>query len=264
MEVVIAESQVEIAQVVADAIESLVATASSPVLGLATGASPLPLYSELIERHRRGGLSFAAATMFLLDEYVGLAPDHPQSFRACIRRSFTDHIDVSPKAVYGPDGNAPDLTAACLRYEAAISQAGGIDLQILGIGGNGHIGFNEPGSSFTSRTHLTTLTERTRSDNAPSFDDPGQMPHHALTQGIGTILESRRLMLIASGPNKSDPIKHAIEGPVSAAVPASALQLHPHATFVIDSHAASGLQHAYCRRTSRQDNPFDSPLHEGA
>ena len=244
MEVLILSSDEDIGRVAADMVAAQVAQQPDSVLGLATGSSPLALYSELVARHRKGAASFAATTMFLLDEYVGLPGNHPQSFRAFIREVFVDHIDVEPTAVHGLEGDADDLEAACLRYEAAISQAGGIDLQILGIGTNGHIGFNEPGSSLASRTQITTLTENTRQDNAQYFCDDGEVPIQAITQGIGTILDAHRIVLVAAGVHKSRAIGSAVEGPITAMLPASALQLHPRVTVIIDDGAASELEHA--------------------
>ena len=255
MEVVIVESQVEMAGFAADAIESVLASAETPTLGLATGSSPVPVYADLIERHRTEGLSFAGATMFLLDEYVGLHDGHPQSFRTFIRDTFTSHVDVDPAAVHGPDADADDLQEACLRYENMIAEAGGIDVQLLGIGSEGHIGFNEPTSSLASRTRLKTLTDRTRKDNARFFDEREVVPRHVLTQGIGTIFEARHIILLASGLAKSIPIERAVEGPVSAMVPASVLQLHPHVTVIVDEHAACRLRHADYYRTAFRHKP---------
>lgn len=256
MEVVIVESPTQIARIAADAIASVVTSTETSALGLATGSSPLPVYSDLVERHRRADLSFAHTTMFLLDEYAGLPDGDPHSFRTFIRRTFTEHLDVDPAAVHGPDADADDLQAACFRYEALIAEAGGIDVQLLGIGSDGHIGFNEPGSSLASRTRLKTLTDRTRQDNARFFSKPHEVPRHALTQGIGTILEARHIILVASGLTKSVPIERAVEGPVSAMVPASALQLHPHVTVIVDDHAACRLRNADYYRTSVRHKPI--------
>jgi glucosamine-6-phosphate deaminase len=211
------------------------------VLGLATGSSPLATYAELIERHRAGRISFATASAFLLDEYIGLPDAHPQSYRAVIEQQFTGAVDFAPNAVHSPDGSASDLPAACAAYEAAIRAAGGIDLQLLGIGSDGHVGFNEPISSLSSRTRVKTLTDETRADNARFFASPDAVPHHVVTQGIGTILDARHVVLIATGASKAAPIRQAVEGPLAAICPASALQLHPHASVVIDDDAAADL-----------------------
>ncbi len=250
MEVVIVEGARAAGALVADAVARVVHDRPSAVLGLATGSSPLPIYRELIARHQRGELSFADTTMFLLDEYVGLPAGHRESYRQFIAREFTDAVDVADSAVHGPDGTATDLVDACARYEALIAASGGIDLQILGIGADGHIGFNEPVSSLGSRTRLKTLVAQTRADNARFFDGDEAVPRHVVTQGIATILEARHLVLIATGESKAAPIAAAVEGPVAAAVPASALQLHPHVTVVVDKPAASQLVHSeYYRET---------------
>lgn len=251
MEVVIVRDRAEGGRLVGGAIESLLAKRPDAVLGLATGSSPEPVYEDLVARHRAGTLSFARARAFQLDEYVGLPDGHPESYRAVLQREVADRLDFRPGALHGPDGEAHDLVAACAAYEREIAAAGGVDLQLLGIGSDGHIGFNEPVSSLASRTRIKTLTEQTRRDNARFFgDDLDAVPTHVLTQGIGTILEARHLVLLAFGANKAPAIAKAVEGPVAAMVPASALQLHPHATVVVDEAAASGLQLAdYYRAT---------------
>ncbi len=251
MEIVIAPSPEEAAQIVADAIGRLLTSVRRPVLGLATGSSPLPTYRELVDRYRRGAITFASARAFLLDEYVGLPPDHPQSYRAFIRRELADHIDLRDDALFGPDGASEDLERAAAGYEQQIAECGGVDLQLLGIGRDGHIGFNEPTSSLGSRTRVKTLTESTRADNARFFgNDVAAVPRYALTQGIGTILEARQLVLIATGASKAHPIALAVEGPLTAMVPASALQLHPRVTVVVDEPAAADLTYvSYYRET---------------
>jgi glucosamine-6-phosphate deaminase len=191
----------------------------------------------------QGSLSLARAQAFLLDEYVGLPADHPQRYRNVISEEFVDKVNIDPVNVHGPDGLADDLPGACEAYERAIADAGGIDLQILGIGTDGHIAFNEPGSSLASRTRIKTLTSQTRRDNARFFGGEVEaVPQHCLTQGIGTILEARHLVLVASGRRKAEAIHQLVEGPVSAMWPATALQLHPHVTVFLDTAAASRLQ----------------------
>ena len=253
MEIVIAGSAREVAVIAADAFERLLSGADRPVIGLATGGSPLPTYHELVERYRLGRISFARTQVFLLDEYVGLDPEHPQLCRSIIRRRLLDHVDVPPGALVAPDCALAEAATAAQTYERRLADAGGIDLQVLGIGGNGHIGFNEPSSSLASRTRLTNLAAATRRDNARFFgDDPDEVPRYGITQGIGTILEARHIVLIATGEAKSRPIARAVEGPVTAMVPASALQLHPHATFIVDEAAGAQLEHAdYYRETYR-------------
>jgi glucosamine-6-phosphate deaminase len=241
VEVVILSGADEIASLAAGVFVALLSRKPEAVVGLATGSSPLGVYATLIERHRAGDVSFAAADAFLLDEYVGLPAEHPQRYRSVIGEAFERHVDFAPGAVTGPDGNATDLLGACVRYEAAIAAAGGVDVQLLGIGTDGHIAFNEPGSSLTSRTRVKTLTSQTRADNARFFDSVADVPRHVLTQGLGTISAARHLLLVATGPGKAAAIQAMVEGPVSALCPASVLQLHQHATVLLDDAAASAL-----------------------
>lgn len=255
MEVVVTSNPTELGTIVADAIEQLVTNVPNATLGLATGSSPLTVYAELIRRHQQGRISFRRTTMFLLDEYVGLPADHPETYRMTIRREFTDQIDVPDSSAHGPDGTATDLLAECQRYEEKITASGGIDLQLLGIGTDGHIGFNEPVSSLASRTRIKTLTPGTRNDNARFFTSPEEVPQHALTQGIGTILEARHLVLVASGATKAEAIAKTVEGPIGAMVPATSLQLHPHATVVVDESAAAMLQRIDYYRSAYLNKP---------
>ncbi len=250
MEVVIATAG-ELAALAADAIQGLLATKPTAVLGLATGSSPLGIYDELARRYGAGEVSFAQARGFMLDEYVGLPAEHPERYRNVIETEIASRVDFAPGAVQGPDGLATDLVAACTRYEAAITEAGGVDLQILGIGSDGHVGFNEPGSSLASRTRIKTLTEQTRADNARFFDgDVDQVPRHCLTQGLATIMSARHIVLIATGRAKAEAIHHLVEGSVSAMWPATILQHHPHVSVLVDPAAASRLQLAdYFRST---------------
>jgi glucosamine-6-phosphate deaminase len=250
MEVVIAPAE-ELARLAADAIEKLVRSKPDAVLGLATGSSPLKVYDELARRHTEDGLSFAGARAFMLDEYVGLPADHPERYRNVIEKEIASRVDFAPGAVQGPDGLADDLPVACAAYEQAIVDAGGVDLQILGIGTDGHIAFNEPGSSLASRTRIKTLTQQTREDNARFFeDDIDQVPHHCLTQGLATIMSARHLVLLATGKGKAEAVHQLTEGAVSALWPATIMQMHPHATVLVDDAAASRLQLAgYYRQT---------------
>jgi len=245
MKVAILSDETAIGRIGADAIEALYARRPESVLGLATGSSPMAIYRELIERHQQGRVSFAHAQAFALDEYVGISPDHPQSYHQVIRSSFADHVDFPRGAVHGPQGWAQDLDAAASSYDRAIRKAGGVDLQILGIGVDGHIGFNEPGGSFASRTHRGFLTTQTIQDNARFFDDdPAQVPTQCLTQGIGTIMEARSLVLVATGVRKAEAVRQMVEGAVSATWPATILQFHPDALILIDEAAASELGRA--------------------
>jgi glucosamine-6-phosphate deaminase len=242
VEVVPVRAPGDVGRLVADVIEHLVRARPDAVLGLATGSSPLPVYQELIARHRAGtGPSYARVRAFLLDEYVGLPREDPRSFRATIARKLTDALDIDQAHVHAPDVDGPDLPGAGRRYEEAIASAGGIALQLLGIGSDGHLAFNEPGSSLASRTRMKTLTERTRTDNARFFGDADDVPRHVLTQGLGTILDAGHLVLVASGEGKSSAVAAAVEGPVSASCPASVLQLHPKVTVVVDDEAACAL-----------------------
>ena len=251
MEVVIAD-EFTLAELAADAIEALLRTETAPVIGLATGSSPLRIYDELTTRHKNEGLSFAHAQAFMLDEYVGIADDHPQRYRNVIDTEIATRVDFAEGAVHGPDGSADDLAAASADYERKIAEAGGIDLQILGIGTDGHIAFNEPGSSLASRTRVKSLTHQTRLDNARFFDgDVEQVPKLCLTQGLGTIMEAKHLVLVATGGNKAEAVHQMVEGPISAMWPATVLQMHQHVTVLLDDASASRLQlgdyyrHAY-------------------
>jgi len=211
------------------------------VLGLATGSTPLGLYKELIRRHIQEGLDFSKVTTFNLDEYVGLPPSHDQSYHYFMKESLFDHVNLDPRHTHVPMGMAPDVEAFCEWYEQRIREKGGVDLQILGIGGNGHIAFNEPGSSLGSRTRIKTLTERTIKDNARFFANPEEVPRLAITMGIGTIMEARELIILANGEKKADAVKAAVEGPVTAMMPASIVQMHRKAYFIVDEAAASKL-----------------------
>ena len=256
MELIIQPDDRAIATIVADAVTTLLADKPDAVLGLATGSSPLAVYDELVRRYEAGEVSFARSRAFLLDEYVGLAAEHPQRYRNVIDTEFTGRVDIPAQAVQGPDGLAGDIPAACRVYEDAIAAAGGVDLQILGIGTDGHIAFNEPGSSLASRTRIKTLTRQTRIDNARFFDDDlEQVPTHCLTQGLGTIMSARHLVLVATGAHKAEAIHHLVEGSVSAMWPATIMQHHPHATVLVDSAAASRLQLADYYRETYETKP---------
>ncbi|WP_153144168.1 glucosamine-6-phosphate deaminase [Nesterenkonia halophila] len=255
MEVVIAPAD-ELARLAADAVEELLRAKPAAALGLATGSSPLAVYDELARRHAEEGLSFAQAQGFMLDEYVGLPADHPQRYRNVIATEIADRVAWPADQVHGPDGLAEDLPAACAAFEQAIAEAGGVDLQLLGIGTDGHIGFNEPGSSLASRTRIKSLTDQTRQDNARFFDDDvDQVPPHCLTQGLGTISDARHLVLLAAGRHKAEAVHQLVEGPVSALWPASVMQLHPHATVLLDEGAASRLQLADYYRQAYASKP---------
>ncbi len=241
MEVVILDSPERIGALAADLVEEQVRRRPDAVLGLATGSSPLTIYDELAGRVAAGTLSLARCSAFLLDEYVGLPADHPQRYRNVIDEVFVSRVNIDPARVHGPDGLASDLRSACHDYDAAITGAGGVDVQILGVGTNGHIAFNEPGPAFEPRTHVRRLTSRTRRDNARFFGAGEQVPEACLTQGVATIMEARRLVLVATGHAKAEAVQQLVEGPISPAWPASILQVHPHATVIIDRAAAGRL-----------------------
>jgi glucosamine-6-phosphate deaminase len=222
---------------------ALIATAlshkSDLVLGVATGSTPLPIWSALAALH----LDLSRVSAFALDEYLGLPPGHTESYAAVVHREITVPLGLDPRRVHTPEAHA-DVQDAPAAYESAIRAAGGVDVQVLGIGRNGHIGFNEPGSSLSGRTHLANLSTQTRRDNSRFFESLDQVPTRCITQGVGTILEARRLILVASGRRKADAVAAALEGPVTASVPASALQLHPDVVAIVDEDAATGLSFA--------------------
>mgnify|MGYP001281079327 FL=1 len=211
------------------------------VLGLATGSTPLGLYKELIRMHQSEGLDFSKVTTFNLDEYVGLPPSHDQSYHYFMFENLFKHININPSFIHIPSGQTDNIEAFCNWYEDEIKKAGGIDLQILGIGGNGHIAFNEPGSSLASRTRIKTLTQKTIKDNSRFFSSIDEVPKYAITMGIGTIMESKEVILLANGEGKADAVKAAVEGPITAMCPASILQMHPKAIFIVDDKAGSKL-----------------------
>ncbi|HUU30154.1 MAG TPA: glucosamine-6-phosphate deaminase [archaeon] len=245
MEVVVKETYEEMSRLAAQNIAELIRRRPRAVLGLATGSTPLGTYKELIRMHKEEGLDFSQVVTFNLDEYVGLPEDNDQSYHYFMWENLFKHINIVPANVHIPDGNALDIEEACVDYEVEIDDHGGIDIQLLGIGSNGHIAFNEPGSSLGSRTRIKTLDERTRKDNARFFPSINDVPKYCVTMGIGTILEAGKLILLANGANKADAIKAAVEGPLSASVPASAIQLHPDVTVIMEKAAATKLEREY-------------------
>ncbi len=242
MEVIIKETYEEMSRAAAHEVARLLNTKPNAVLGMATGSTPLGLYQELVRLHREEGLDFSQVTTFNLDEYVGLPPDHPQSYHYFMHENFFKHVNVPQQNIYIPSGNTSNYRAFCGWYEQRIEECGGIDLQILGIGSDGHVAFNEPGSSLTSRTRLKTLAKQTIDDNARFFDKAEDVPIYAITMGVGTILEARELILLANGDNKAWAVGAAIEGPVTGMVTASALQMHPYAKVYLDSPSATQLK----------------------
>jgi glucosamine-6-phosphate deaminase len=243
MEVIIQSDRQAASVLAARRVAALVRRKPDAVLGLATGSTPLALYAELIRLHREEGLDFQHVTTFNLDEYVGLKPTHPSSYHHFMWENLFNHINVSAARVFLPSGlvDGGAIEEHCRQYEEEIRRAGGIDLQVLGIGSDGHIGFNEPGSSLASRTRIKTLTARTREDNAPNFSTPDEVPFHVITMGVGTIMDSREVCLLAFGGGKATALAGAVEGPVTASLPASILQLHPVAKVFTDEAAAGKL-----------------------
>jgi len=242
MEVIIKKDYDNVCAESAEIIQEAWGQEKALVLGFATGNTPLGLYKRLIELYNQGGIDFASVKAFNLDEYVGLEESHPQSFAYYMDHHLFRHVNMKKENIFRLRGSPADIEAHCRSYERKIQEAGGIEVQILGIGKNGHIAFNEPGSSLSSRTRLKILTPETVAANRPFFRDESEVPRFCLTMGIGTILETKSVLLLASGKEKAGIISQAIEGPVSASVPASALQLHARAKYIIDEAAASKLE----------------------
>ena len=242
MEVFVYEKYEEISKAAGQVVADTINSKPNTVLGLATGSTPLGLYQELIRLHKEEGLDFSHVRAFNLDEYVGLSPDHPQSYHYFMHENLFKHINIEPQNVHVPSGTTKNYHAFCEWYEQRIEECGGIDIQVLGIGSDGHIAFNEPGSSLGSRTRIKTLSKETIEDNARFFDKKEDVPIYAITMGVGTVLEARKLILLANGANKAKAVADAIEGPVSCMCTASVLQLHPDSELFLDEDAAGKLQ----------------------
>ncbi|MGB2820983.1 MAG: glucosamine-6-phosphate deaminase [Phycisphaerae bacterium] len=260
MEVVICADYEELSAAAARTVAEVVRSRPDAVLGLATGSTPLGLYKELIRMHKAEGLDFSAVTTFNLDEYVGLDGEHDQSYRYFMNENLFKHINVPIEKTSVPSGTAEDYSVHCREYERRIKEAGGIDVQILGIGSDGHIAFNEPGTSLASRTHVTTLAEQTIEDNARFFERKEDVPVHAVTMGVGTILEARRLILLANKAGKADAVAAAVEGPLTSMCTASSLQLHPDAVVFLDEAAAGRLKMADYYKWIQEKKPI-APKH---
>ncbi len=245
MLVIVKENYDEMSKEAAQIVINRLSRKPNLVLGLATGSTPLGLYKELIRMHKEEGFDFSRVTTFNLDEYVGLPPNHDQSYRYFMWNNLFKHINVPERHIHVPDGMAQDIDAHCDWYEEEMRKVGGIDLQILGIGANGHIAFNEPGSSLGSRTRVKTLTEKTRRDNARFFKSMNEVPKYALTMGVGTVMDAKELILVANGAGKADAIKAAVEGPLTGQCPASVIQLHRKTFVILDKPAASKLSGSY-------------------
>ncbi|NEG54404.1 glucosamine-6-phosphate deaminase [Bifidobacterium platyrrhinorum] len=252
VEVIVVRDEDEAGEIYAGCVASLIRRKPDAVLGLATGSSPLAAYRHLAARVRAESIDVSQVRGFALDEYIGLPLDHPESYHSVIHRTVVEPLGLDPAKVHVPgdvlDGaplsDGERVAKAGAAYDEAIAEAGGIDVQILGIGTDGHVGFNEPGSSLASGTRVKTLAQQTRIDNARFFDgDVDKVPTHCITQGIGTIMRARHLVLLAFGSGKAEAVAETVEGGVSAFCPASALQLHPHATIIVDEEAASRLRH---------------------
>lgn len=237
MDVIVERDVFDLARAAADVVQDYLDATPAPTLGLATGGSVAELYRELVLRCRQGRLDFGGTRAFLLDEYVGLGHWHPQRYANVIGTRLARHVGLEPRRVHGPDGDASDLAEECSRYEDLVCRAE-VGLQILGIGRNGHLAFNEPGSSLESRTRIVELAEVTRADNARFFADPEDVPLLAITQGLATIRQAAHLLVLVTGSSKARAVRAALEGPVTSDVPASALQLHPRVTVLLDPPAA--------------------------
>lgn len=257
MEIIIVKDRATLADYAAGVIKKQIEQKPDTVLGLATGSTPEDTYARLVEAHKQDSLDFSRVKTFNLDEYLGLPREHDQSYYFFMHDRLFNHVNISPENVNLPNGMAPDPQAACRDYEEKIAAAGGIDLQLLGVGGNGHIAFNEPGSSLSGPTTIKSLTRQTISDNARLFfgGDEAEVPKFAITMGVGSILAAKKLLLIATGPGKAAIVRAFVEGPVTASVTASALQMHPDATVVLDEAAASKLENIEYYRWVQSQKP---------
>lgn len=241
MEVIILKNIEECSLVAANIAAKYLREMEQPVFGLPTGSTPLDFYRQLIRMHQEEGLSLKGLTSYNLDEYVGIGADHPASYSSFMENNFFKYIDAKRENLHLPNGNTDDIFGECTRYEKLIVESGGIDLQFLGVGGNGHIAFNEPSSSLSSRTRVKTLTEKTRVDNSPNFNSIDEVPMHVITMGVGTIMEARHVVVLAFGAGKSEAVSQMVEGPITASCPGSILQMHPKATIIIDEAASVDL-----------------------
>lgn len=242
MEVIIQPDATAVSKIAARIFQAQLDRKPTSVLGLATGSTPLGLYRELIALAQADQINFSRATTFNLDEYVGLGPEHPQSYAYFMRENLFRHINIPAASTHIPDGLAKNIPQHCEAYEDSIKRAGGIDIQLLGIGSDGHIGFNEPSSSLSSRTRIKTLTPRTIADNARFFGSEAEVPRHVVTMGVGTIMEARKCVVLALGSGKADAVAAMVEGPVTADCPASILQMHQVCTLIVDEAAAAKLK----------------------
>ena len=240
--IIIKENYDELSKGAAKLIKEAILEKPNLVLGLATGSTPLGTYQELIQMHKESILDFSRIITFNLDEYLGLSANHSQSYHYYMKKNLFGEININPENIHIPDGTAKDVKALCRDYEKAIQEAGGIDLQILGIGSDGHIGFNEPGTSLDSRTHVAKLAESTIRDNSRFFEKKEDVPESAITMGVQTIFEAKKIILLASGENKATAVAKALEGPITSQITASILQRHPNIIVILDEKAASKLK----------------------
>ncbi|MFD0674030.1 glucosamine-6-phosphate deaminase [Cohnella sp. GCM10027633] len=241
MNILTFDSDGKLNEAAANIIIGTVQTTPRAVLGLATGGTPVGIYKEVVREYDRGMISFKNATAFNLDEYVNIPADHPESYHSYMNQHLFSHIDLPADGRHIPDGNAADPAAECRRYDSLIERAGQIDLQLLGLGHNGHIGFNEPAHALIRGTHVVELAEETLEANARFFDSIDEVPRQALTMGVGTILKAKKILLVVKGADKADIVARALQGPITTDVPASLLQTHPNLIVLLDEPAASKL-----------------------
>ena len=241
MNILIYDTQEQVNKVGATIIANIVLTKPDAILGLATGGTPVGIYKELVEKNKQGLVSFANVSSYNLDEYVGIDGEHDQSYRYFMNENLFNHIDINKANTHVPNGKAEDVEAECVRYDAEIEAAGQVDIQLLGLGHNGHIGFNEPDESQKAGTHVVELAQETRQANARYFASIDEVPTHAITMGVGTILKAKKVLLVVKGEDKADIVKQALQGPITTQCPASLLQLHPNLTVLLDKAAGSKL-----------------------
>lgn len=254
MRIYAAKDYADLSRKAANIISAQVIMKPNAVLGLATGSTPVGAYRQLIEWYNKGDIDFSQTFSVNLDEYSGLSGEHDQSYRYFMDHNFFDHINIKKENTNVPNGLAQDAEAECRRYNHVIRSLGGIDLQLLGIGGNGHIGFNEPGAAFEKETHLVTLTEQTRESNARFFAGLGEVPTHAFTMGIKSIMSAKKILLLATGKNKANALRDSFFGPVTPGVPASILQLHNDCTVIADEEALSLIREKMDWKDTSYDN----------
>ena len=255
MQVIIKKNYEEMSAEAANIIKDAIHQKPNLVLGLATGSTPIGTYSELIRMYEAGELDFSKVVTFNLDEYVGLPPSHDQSYDYFMRDKLFNHININPENIHVPSGIVKDFDSYCQWYEDEIKKVGGVDVQVLGIGSDGHIGFNEPGSSLASRTRVVTLTSETIEDNSRFFEKKEDVPRFAITMGVGTIMEAKLCLLVANGEKKADPVSVLVEGPITSDVTASVLQMHPNAIVILDEAAASKLKRVDYYKWAYENRP---------